>query len=113
MKRLSLIVALGLTLTATSCESSPPGSKEKTPVATPQAGASSIPPCDFEVGDIVTRAGGGAAVPPPGKDVSGNFDGVYQSGSIDIVTSLDGVVTITSDVSGQPSVVETCVLESE
>jgi hypothetical protein len=71
---------------------------------------SSIPPCDFKVGDIVKLAGGGAVVPPLGQGVTGFFDGVDQSGSIQIDTSEDGVVTITSRVTGQPTTVEMCLL---
>jgi hypothetical protein len=40
----------------------------------------------------------------------GNFDGTNRGGSIQIDTSGDGLVTITSTVSGHPKRVETCQL---
>jgi Tol biopolymer transport system component len=72
--------------------------------------STTIGTCEFEVGDVVHRGGGGAAVPPPGQGVVGYFDGVTESGSIQITTSLDGIVTIVTELGGETQTVESCVL---
>jgi dipeptidyl aminopeptidase/acylaminoacyl peptidase len=54
----------------------------------------SLPVCPFGVGDTIRRGGVGAAVPPPGRGVVGTADGIAKSSTIQIETSLDGVVTI-------------------
>ncbi len=50
--------------------------------------------CDFDVGDTIRRGGVGAAVPPPGQGVVGTADGITKSSTIQIETSLAGIVTI-------------------
>jgi hypothetical protein len=93
-----------------------PRTVSTTPISPHGGGGFSVPTplpvCPFRIGDSVIRAGGGAVVPEPGRGVIGNFDGVNQSGSINIDTSLDGVVTIKSQITGQPETVEYCQLPS-
>jgi hypothetical protein len=86
-----------------------PGGKPP-PGETAAPDSSAIPLCEFEIGDIVERAGGGAAVPPLGRGVTGTFDGPDRSGSITIETGLEGLVTITSELTGEPPTVEVCSL---
>jgi hypothetical protein len=82
------------------------------------AGGSAVSPsrsdtlavCDFDVGDSVFRNEVGAAVPPRGQGVVGNGDDVYRFASIQIETSEDGIVTITSEATGQAETVERCAL---
>lgn len=69
-----------------------------------------LPTCDFKIEDIVRRAGVGSVVPKRGRGIVGSFFGVHQSGSIQVFTSLDGIVTIKSKVTGQPEKIEVCKL---
>jgi hypothetical protein len=55
---------------------------------------SSLPVCDFNVGDTLTFGSVGAVVPPPGQGVTGVADGTHGGSSITIETSADGVVTV-------------------
>jgi hypothetical protein len=110
MKRVLAVASLASFLACTRV----PSSISTTPIS-PHGGSGFSPPatlpvCPFGIGDSVTRAGGGATVPERGQAVGGNFDGVNQSGSIQIETGLDGVVTIKSKVTGQAELVEICQL---
>jgi hypothetical protein len=104
----AIVLVIVLTVAASRASAgSAPLVSPRTPVASATSG---VQTCPFRVGDTVRRAGGGAAVPPPGQAVVGNFDGVERSGMIQIETGGDGLVTITSRVSGHPERVETCRL---
>jgi hypothetical protein len=83
MNQLIRTMAIGATTALVSC-------------ASYGSGPRNLPSCSFNVGDSVTRGGIGAIVPAEGQAVSGIADGPKSSASIEITTSQDGVVTISS-----------------
>jgi hypothetical protein len=104
MNRLYRIIVVGSVLLATgSCSSS----ERQLPLPRPTG-----PTCMFKIGDILTRGGNAAVeVPDLGKGVIGAGDAADgSSATLDVSTSLDGVVTIRFSKNGVPAPVETCVL---
>jgi len=69
-----------------------------------------VPPCAFEVGDIVSREGVGAAVPPRDGVAGAVADGPVRGVELSISTSEDEVVTISVRVDGVPREDEVCAL---
>ena len=109
MSRAIVVVIVMTAAIGTACASGGTKAPDLSP-ATERSVTSVVPRCLFEVGDTVRRAGGGAVVPPPGQGVAGFLDGAERSGSLQIDTNTDGIVTITSQVSGQAKRVEKCQL---
>ena len=91
------IVAVGATAILISCSSYGSGSRP-------------LPACSFKVGDSVRRGTVGAIVPVRGESVNGFADGPSSSSSIEITTSNDGVVTISTAQNGVSASPEVCQL---
>ena len=98
--RLGSVMALGALILAACASSSPPASH------------TALPTCAFNIGDTVQPTGSmGARVPELGQSVEGFADkATGGSSSIQIETSEDRVVTITSSKNASSPSVKTCQL---